>query len=234
MENQVESKENMTKDPIKKESLLTGNFYLVLHTQLAQKLFYGKLKNKQIGLMQFASMVRQLWIAVKGDDPYADLQLLRTYENLEKAKAQLKEHETAIQKQINNMRGFEIELMSNPTPLRAPLLFGTPYAFMAAMLLEQVDHLERQLITLHHLGLLSLEKLSASHLFIAVQAIFTTPTQWKYTGITRKDILEKNQKAEEVKKILGEVPTAILNREIQFAFLPKVRNNNDVKITIKK
>ncbi len=56
-----------------------------------------------------------------------------------------------------------------------------------------------------------------------MQDAFATPLPWKKTDVTRNDIQVNNEKAQETKALYeGELPTAILNKEIQFSFLPKV------------
>jgi integrating conjugative element protein (TIGR03761 family) len=204
-----------------KKVFLVARFQLILHTKVAQVLFDGEWKSGRMGLLQFAKLMTTLWKSSKHDDPYAEWYLLKTYESLQNARDKLKHYEITLQQQLNNLRGFEVELMTNPTPLKHPLRFVTPFAFMAAMLIEQLDYVNRQLFTLHRMGLLADENLMPAHLMREVQAVFRLPKEWKYTGITRKDILEGNQKAEQAKKLLGDVPLAILNKEIQFAFLPK-------------
>ena len=54
-----------------------------------------------------------------------------------------------------------------------------------------------------------------------MQEILCKPLQWPNTGITRQDIHAKNGKAQQVIAEFGEVPKAILNKTLKFAFLPK-------------
>jgi hypothetical protein len=55
--------------------------------------------------------------------------------------------------------------------------------------------------------------------------------KWRYTGVTRKDIEEKNQKAQKAEQMIPDkIPPkllkALLNKEIKFRFLPNRNNNN--------
>jgi len=203
------------------KNFLTADFQLVLHTQIAQRLYDGDWKYGRMGLLQFASAITILWKSSKQDDPYAEWYLLKIYDALQEAKNKLKHLELKLTEQLSQLRGFEIGLMSHPAPLKQPLRFASPFAFMAATLIEQVDYINRQLFTLQRLGLMPDEKLLPKDLVREIQMIFQLPRQWKYTGVTRSDIVQNNQKAQKAKKLLGELPSAILNKEIQFAFLPK-------------
>lgn len=200
---------------------LTARFTLTLHTQLAHTLLKGNWEYGKLGLMQFANHITDMWTAHKEDDPYAEWYLLKIFEAIQQAKEKLKNHEDHLTQQFNNVRGLEIELYGNPKPLKQPLYFMTPFGFMMAMLIEQVDYVSRQLFTLNRLGLTPEQPLLSVDLMRMVQAIFKLARDWKHTGITRKDVTENNQKAQQVQKRLGEIPPTILNQEIQFQFLPK-------------
>lgn len=220
-----------TNTPINKNHL-TASFNLILHTQAAQALFNGKWQFGRMGLLQFAKTMSVIWKAFKQDDPYAEWHLLKTYEAIEESRMKLKVHESNLQQQIDSLRGIEASLFKNDTPLKCPLRFSTPYPFMAAMLIEQVDYVNRQLLTLQRLGLVPKENLLLKDLMREVQSVFRLPRAWRYTGVTRDDILAKNQKAQQVIQLLGEVPTAVLNKEVRFAFLPKLKWNEYSKQAI--
>lgn len=213
----IESQEKLSR------VVLTANFHLTLHTRIAEALLNGDWDYGRMGLIQFARLTALLWKAYKEDDPYAEWTLLKTYEAIEMAKEKLKHDEILLQQQMANLRGFDIELFKNETPVKQPLLFSTPFAFMAAMLIERVDYINRQLLTLKHMGLLPEESIVQSQLMSRIQRVFTTARQWRYTGINRKDIYEDNLKAQRAKELFGEIPLAILNKEIQFAFLQPSR-----------
>lgn len=215
-------KENsIQKDEIHAKNFLTTDFQLVLHTKSAQRLYDGEWKHGRMGLLQFASAITILWKCSKQDDPYAEWYLLKIYEALQEASTKLKHYESTLKEQLNNLRGFEIGLMSHPTPLKQPLRFASPFAFMAATLIEQVDYINRQLFTIQRMGIMPNEKLMPRDLLRELQTIFQLPRHWRYTGVTRNDIEQNNQKAQKAKELFGELPPAILNKEIRFAFFPK-------------
>ena len=205
---------------------MTAEFLLTLHTKVGLLLFNGNWRFGRMGLVQFASLTTILWRAFKEDDPYAELYLLKIYEAIEETKKKLKDYELLFQNQLKNLRGFEIDIFKNPAPLKQPLRFGTPFSYMAAMLIEQVDYVNRQLFTLNRMGLIPEENLVTNDLIREIQKVFRLPRAWRYTGVTRKDIIEKNQKAQQAQELLGEIPTTVLNNEITFRFLPKPKCAN--------
>jgi hypothetical protein len=122
---------------------------------------------------------------------------------------------------MSSLRGFKIDMMTNQNPLNYSLQFSTPFSFMAATLVENVDFLNRQIFTLYRMGVIPKENLIQKDLIRQIQNVFSLPRKWRYTGVTRRDILEKNQKAKLAEELLGEIPNAVLNQEIKFTFLPK-------------
>lgn len=233
-ENKVENQtENKTKNKLQKEGgtlpkiHLTTEFSLSLHTNVGLLLFNGGWRYGKMGLVQFASRTTVLWRAYKADDPYAELYILKLYEAIEKTKEELKTYETNLETQMKGLRGFKFEIYKNPKPLEQTLQFATPYAYMGAMLVEQVDYLYRQLYTLQRLGMVPKDDISAKLLIRGIRNMFELTREWQYTGVTRKDILEKNENAQKAQALLGEIPAPILNNEIQFRFLPKLKLEGD-------
>lgn len=202
-------------------SYLTGDIYLLLHTRNAQALFKGQWRRNSMGLLQFANLMQKMWQAVKEGDPYAEWHLMTIYEHIEALKTDMQQLERHCQEKIAQLRGFDVQLFHQVNPLRVLLQFSTPFAYMAAHLLADFDYLSRQAYTLKRLGLvLELDKLPVKIKF-KLRRLFESPLRWRYTGITRQDILDNNQKAQAVKKMMGTLPVAILNQDIQFALLPK-------------
>ena len=69
------------------------------------------------------------------------------------------------------------------------------------------------------MGLTFREKITIPQVKGDIQTVFSKPRRWRHTGLTRKDVIENNQKAQRAKEIFGELPMAVLNREIDFGFL---------------
>ena len=94
----------------------------------------------------------------------------------------------------------------------------------SSFLLTDFDFVLRQVLLLEKMGIMtSQEDTSIKSLIQIIQEVFSLPRQWKHTGVTRLDIMEKNQKSEDVKVLLGELPESVLSKKIEFAFLPRSR-----------
>lgn len=224
----MKSETTMVKHKVQAEKpnlLLTADNEFILHTNIAKSLFNGNWRHGTMGLLQFATLMSELWKASKADDPYAEQYLLKTYDALEEAKSKLKEQEAILQQQLNNLRGFRVDLYHNTSPFSYQLQFATPFPFLAAMLIEHVDYVNRQLFTLNRFGLIPEKEVSPSELMREIQAVFNVPKSWKHTGVTRKDILEGNQKSKIAQKLLGELSPTVLRKEIKFRFLAKPKGH---------
>ena len=199
---------------------------LILHTRTAQSMFQGIWKPGQMGLVQFAEVCKDLFYSYMADDPYANLVILSTYQQLHDAIAKCKEIENQIQLIFDNLKGIKLVSMQGDTDWCEPLNFTTFCPYLGAELLGHVDHIFLQLNTLRRFGL-NYQDSSINHKSIKriVQDIFSFPRKWHRTGVTRKDILENNLVAIKAKSaliVLGELPEDILNKKIELSFLPKI------------
>ena len=204
-----------------KKARLSTNITISLHTRIAQSLFNGSWRLGKMGLLQFSTVIVNLWNAAKNDDPYADWYLLKTYQSLFEARENLKLIETQLMPYLNNLRGITIGSCISTQPVQHPLQFSTPFGFMGAYLIADFDHVLRQHLMLERIGIPLKENITIKSLVEFVQEAFSVPRRWRQTGVTRQDIRENSIKATHAKEILGEVPISVLNKEIKFSFLPK-------------
>jgi len=202
-----------------KTRLVAEDDLLILHTDVAQVLFNGQWKAGRLGLVQFAGIVLKIWEAHYADDPYADKCLLKISDEIKSIKEKFENYERLLMRQIDNLRGFEINIYYHPNAQKYKLRFATPYPYMASVLVEKVDYLNRLIYTLKRIGIVPDGNLKVVDLMKDVQGVYKISLEWKYTGITRKDIIEKNQLALQVEKQLGVIPPAILDKEVESIFL---------------
>ena len=207
---------------------LENRIEMVLHTQAAQRLFNGDWRFGKMGLVQFAHLMNVLFKAYREDDPYAEWYLKKTYDAMEAVKEKLEKIEKAIDAQITSIRGFKISLMENLKPENHLLHFNTPFAFMGSFLLEKMDYLSRQVLTLRKIGLLVSEEYTLPRLIQEVEKVFIVARAWKHTGVTRQAIQENNKIAEKAKAIMGDVPESILKHTENLIFLPKIKPDNNL------
>jgi integrating conjugative element protein (TIGR03761 family) len=154
------------------KTYMVSHVALELHTKTAINLVHGDWKPGRLGLFQFVKVITQLWRAVKEDDIYAEWYLMQIYEAIEKTREEFKQYEEELKNKIGTMRGFQLDLFSNPDPFKIPLKFSIPFGFMAAYLVENVDYLTRQAFTLNRLGVLINKNTTSSALSSRVNKYF--------------------------------------------------------------
>lgn len=212
-------------ESIKMKSYLTGGCELILHTDAALSLLEGTWRGGKMGIMQFDRLMRNLWFAHKENDPYADLYIFKTHKLIQDMRAELDAHEASLQDFLANIRGLKIKLLSRyPAPVENTFDFVSPYTNMVAVLIEKVDYAIRQIQTAKRMGLVLPEKLTPTLLIRKMQRIYFLPRRWHFTGVTRTDVMQNNQKAKQAHEINRVVlPTEVINQEIDSLFLPKIR-----------
>lgn len=216
------SNETLVDQNEKPVSPLNTDIQIVLHTRIVQSLFNGSWRHGKLGLIQFAKIVSSIWTAAKQDDPYAEWYLMKTYQALFSAREQVKKIEATLTEHFSTLRGIEVNAYMNTKPITHPLTFSTPFGFMGAYLIADVDFILRQYLTLERMGIsLHNENISIKQIVQLVQDAFSVPRHWRRTGVTRQDISENNQKASRANEKLGDIPESILHKQITFAFLPK-------------
>ena len=106
--------------------LLSGAF-IILQTNLAKKLFFGKPRGA-VGVGLFSKRMTDIWQAAAEDDPYADKFLMDIYQQIGTLQDQIKtflEKHTHI---IYSQPGVELNIVASSDPLKIPLHFSTPRA----------------------------------------------------------------------------------------------------------
>lgn len=197
---------------------LDGDIDLTLHTKLAQSLLEGNWSHGNLGLWQFALKVRELWKGHRADDPYADWYFMKLDEKIHTIREDIQALEHYCQQRLAQLRGFKIKVFENPQPIQLALKFAIPFSYMGASLLADLDYVTRQAYTLRHVGQLLEPKQLPMRIKMRLRQLFSVPLGWKIQ-VTRQDIRENNALAQEAKQKMGEIPTAILNRELKFVYL---------------
>jgi integrating conjugative element protein (TIGR03761 family) len=210
-----------TKTVVPKKEYLLSDVELTLHAKAVRLLCLGYRDPDKIGLLRFAQLTNALWSAAKNDDPYAEWRLMELYNAMAGLDEEIKRLENRCQQRLSELRGLKITLYSNPDPYKLNLRFANPFSFLAAILMIDLDYVERQFYTLRRLGIVLEGQGVLTGYVPKVQEILRKPLSWANTGITRQDILDHNEKAQQVIQTFGEVPDAILKKTLTFAFLPK-------------
>lgn len=229
MEKQFETANNQILPSSAKTFLVADEASFVLHTDAAQSLFLGRWndkpwKNGRLGLVQFAGLMTRIWKAYyRQDDPYAHLYIIKTYEAITATQEKFINYEKTLQHQLDNIRGFSFSLYRHPSPEKLAIRFATRFGYWGAVLVENMDYVNRLLFTFNKRGLTPELDLTTKQLLREVNDVFNIPTHWRPNELTRKDFFENNQKAQEAKKLFGNIPSEVLNKEITLKFLPEPR-----------
>ena len=155
---------------------LSAEVKLTLHTKVAQSLFNGSWKQGRMGLLQFAKVMNDLWNATSADDPYAEWYLLKTYQYLTEASEKIKSFENTLSPILNNLRGIKVNQCISTHPCIYPLTFSTPFGFMGAYLIADVDHLIRLILTIERLGIaFNQPEITIKDIIKLIQDVFSTP-----------------------------------------------------------
>ena len=88
--------------------------------------------------------------------------------------------------------------------------FVTAFPYMAARVIESIDYIDRHLYIFNQIGLLPDCNLTSGDLKRKMQTIFQYPKRWKFTGVTRSDILQNNELAKKAIETLGKISQQIL------------------------
>jgi integrating conjugative element protein (TIGR03761 family) len=202
-------------------SRLEVNGEITLHTRIAQSLFHYSWQPGKLGLLQFAKTMTTVWYAARQGDPYAEWYLLKTYDALFYAREKIKQAEQKLEQYFADSRGIKINLPVSNHPVCYPLRFSTPFGFMGAALLANMDYVFRQILTLERMGIAVGDRAySVPSITGYMQKAFAVPRQWQRTGVTRQGIHEHSASYQKAKALLGELPEAVLKNEIDFLFFP--------------
>lgn len=190
---------------------------LRVQTRQAQRLVTGRAekegKNRIIGLVRFAMIIRRLWNSASLDDPYADWYLMVTLENLEHAREELVRLQQGVEQKLHRVNGVDIAVAESLEPVRFPLQFPNPYGYMGAYLVADFDDLARTILTARHVGLMDRD--SAERMLYQggrlVRRVFESTQGWKHSGVTRDDMAANNAKARAAIEAMGELPQDVLS-----------------------
>ncbi len=205
---------------------LTGEAWLEIHTDQAQRLIRGRVRrgNKPAitGLLGFASQMNIVWQAAADDDPYADWWLIRVEEAIAAAQSFLAAQRVEVASVALDTFRFRVGISHSRRPQTLMLQFATPHAYRAAQLLGDYDALVCQCLTLKHVGACpagqmgDLIELGAHRL----RRVFSLPQGYRVFALNRADVQHNTQRAQQAKAHLGELPRDILSGERTAAHAP--------------
>ncbi len=197
---------------------LRGDSWITLQTRQAQRLVSGRKSSDEkhaiIGLTRFGALTSIPYVCARLDDPYADWWLVRIEEALEYSFEEVTSLYQKAQLLLNAEPGMHVGLAESLHPIRIPLLFSNPYAYIGARLLIKFDVLARAVLTARHHGFLDRNDAEKKlHLGgRAVRRALNSPLGYKNQSTNRNDIKENNARAQKAREFMGVVPEEIINR----------------------
>ncbi len=192
--------------------VLRSQATLTIQTRYGQTFVYGRPrdsksgKNQIPGLLDYARRVRLIWLSVIADDPYADWQLVRIEQNLFDAKQCIREHDAMVRERLESIQGMKIEPAHSVEPVTIELNFQNAYGYLAAGLVSEYDQLACHIFAASHVGVVTKKQgyQILARAGVGIRRLYATTYGWKYTGVTRQDVLENTQTAQRAAEIMGE------------------------------
>jgi len=220
------------------KTLLHGKTTLTLMTRHAQRLLYGRVPNTNarrvlpeiIGLFKFAGMLRLIWQGAVHSDPYADYWLLKVDKELHLSQRILTEARQELAGAISALpREVNVTLAISANPVQIVLNFANPYAFIGAYLLGEYDYFARQALTARHIGVVS-HTAAEKHLSLGGRCLrraYASACGYRFLGIQRKDIIERNNKARSAHAQMGPIPDDVLDGILVASHSPRIYARHD-------
>ncbi|MFY3093627.1 PFL_4669 family integrating conjugative element protein [Achromobacter xylosoxidans] len=202
-----------------------------LHTLEALRLFMGKAvePGKQgapiAGGKRVAAALRSLWSLSSNDNPYADWALVETKTRIEEVRAYIKAEQAQLLQKLDEMKskGLTYSVLQSREPAQMQLGFASPYGYMVALLIVEVDYFTRVLKSAQRRDLVSGRQghallQSVKH---KCRSVFERVLYWqKYlmkdelVALSRVDFVAgadvvAQQRVQAVKTIFGDVPKAV-------------------------
>jgi len=208
---------------------LRNNTRMIIQTRQAQKLVTGRKRTGDvsaiIGLMDFGRRMKLLWLSSEADDPYADWYLLQIENSIKEARVLINEKKSWLDDVLNTMDGVEIEIAQSLKPINVSIYFQNPIGYMGAYLVKDYDLLACSVFTARHIGLID-RKTAESITHVTSKAIrrtFTLVALWKFTGVTREDLTQKNPSSQRAFDTFGECPEDVVSKKTRAMVAPEIR-----------
>ncbi|WP_454688185.1 PFL_4669 family integrating conjugative element protein [Achromobacter aloeverae] len=208
-----------------------------LHTAEAMRLFLGRARepgttdSPMAGGKRVAAAMRSLWALSSNDNPYADWSLMDLTERTASARTYVRQAQQEFIGKLDEMkaRGFTYSILQAKEPMKFNLGFASPYGYMVAMLITDIDYLVRAIKSAQRRDLVSGKHahqilMTAKH---KTRSMFEKALFWqKYLmkeemlSLTRLDFLpsadeDAQKRVIAVKALFGDVPKAIFMGEQQ-------------------
>lgn len=157
---------------------------MTLHTREAFRLFVGrsagpnKDRHPIVGARRAAAILRTFYYLSEKDNPYADLMLVRATAGLGALRQMLAQKQNQIADVLDGLakKGLKYNILCSAAPKSLDLGFRTPYGYVLAELMVEVDYTVRMIKTLQAKGQLTgrRAKLDVFQVSNAVRGLFAS------------------------------------------------------------
>lgn len=128
-----------------------GQDAMELHTVEAMRLFLGRARDPSTnappisGGKRVAAALRSLWSLSSNDNPYADWALIDISERIANNRAFIRLAQANVIARLDEMKakGIGYSILKARETMRVNLGFASPYGYMIAMLIVEIDYLTR-------------------------------------------------------------------------------------------
>lgn len=213
---------------------------MTIHTRDAYRLFIGRANaqgadGKRLRAItsgkRVAAALRAIWNLSARDNPYADWVLVQVSERVGELREEIRQESTKLGQvfQREAERGLNLRVMGSQAPVNVELGFRSPYGFMLADVLLDVDYYARQVKTLVQKDRMSDEegRLTLFEVIRKVRQLFESIAPYQryllsdeLAPLSRADFLpgsdEQGQKRVfAAREIFGEVPQEIFVGDVR-------------------
>jgi integrating conjugative element protein (TIGR03761 family) len=214
-----------------------GGDRMNLHTRDAMRMFLGRSVKPgekgypMAGGKRVAAALRALWSLSANDNPYADWKLIEISERIAGLRHAIALEQRDILAKLDAMKqkGLDYTILQSREPASLVLGFASPYGYMIATLLVELDYLVRvvksavlrDLITsssgFHRVSLAKHKCLSVFHFAVGCQQALSRP---ELIRLCRTDFLPigdaaAKQRVEAARALLGPVPKDVFMGQVQ-------------------
>lgn len=186
---------------------------ITLQTYNAQNYVWGHRKGV-LGLFQFARNVTQLLKASKKDDPYADWFLTQIQDALIEARHKLQRYEKRYREILAMKKNQKRVIVPLVKPSIIKARFSSPCSFVTADMIGDYDRTLSLIKTAQYTGIFldkPYQEIESS-LSKIVDLVMNLPKRWQSTNVTRLDITQNTELAQQACFLMGEIPSKFLEK----------------------
>lgn len=179
-----------------------------------------------MGFQTFLKKIKSLEIAARNDDPYADRHLVKVELWLNEAQASIKELNQDLQTILDSHHSRLIIPPSLPShEVEVVVSEHSKIGWLSLELLLETDDAIKRILDASHTARISHEekrKLLREAEGICRHMMRST-YDWRFTGVTRTDVIQKNMKAKEAEALMGEIEREFIEGVLRSEYAPPLK-----------